>query len=375
MIAFLIKSDADEGFDQIVDFLNAHMIHMVRNMDSPSKFLMRPRFLQLMINAQVGDLSSHNTKYTSPVLTQKIFANIRRIGKGFLGVDTLLFDGMLVQQQVQAVKDAIEDEDDDNEVYAKPTSPSPTPATPPSSPTQKHIPSPPQAETAQPSSPPQQQPSQHTDILMTLFNKLIETCATLTKQVANWEQDKIAQAIEITKLKQRVRRGEPVEVEKVIKVVTAAKLMIEVVTTTATTITVAHLPKASTPGEGRDEAFARQLEAELNANINWGDVMEQVKRKEKKDNTVMRYQALKRKLVTEAQARKNMMIYLKNMARFKMDFFKDDFLLNNFKIMYEKPNVEARIWRDQKGRYGLSKVKSGKLFEFCRVYIITLITT
>nr|GFC87214.1 hypothetical protein [Tanacetum cinerariifolium] len=68
-----------------------------------------------------------------------------------------------------------------------------------------------------------------------------------------------------------------------------------------------------------DEAFAKQLEAELNANINLNDVMKQVKRKEKQDNIVMRFQALKRKPVTEAQARKSMMIYLKNMAGFKMD--------------------------------------------------------
>nr|GEU89126.1 hypothetical protein [Tanacetum cinerariifolium] len=119
-----------------------------------------------------------------------------------------------------------------------------------------------------------------------------------------------------------------------------------------------------------DEAFARQLEVELNANINWNDVIEQVKRSEKQYNTVMRYQALKRKPMTEAQARKNMMIYLKNMAGFKMNFFKlvkerfkstepknfsDDFLLNILKIMFEKPNVEANVWRDQNGRYGLAK--------------------
>nr|GEX58239.1 hypothetical protein [Tanacetum cinerariifolium] len=52
------------------------------------------------------------------------------------------------------------------------------------------------------------------------------------------------------------------------------------------------------------------------------DVMEQVKGKEKKDNIVMRYQALKRKPVTEDQTRKNIIVYLKNMAGFKMDFFK-----------------------------------------------------
>nr|GFB19645.1 hypothetical protein [Tanacetum cinerariifolium] len=112
-----------------------------------------------MVNAQVDDLSSHNTKYTSPTLTQKVFANMRRIGKGFSRVDAPLFDGMLVQQQVHAVKDVVEDEDDVNKVSTKPTLPLLTLVTLPASPTQEHIPSPPQAQTAQPSSPPQQ-PSQ-----------------------------------------------------------------------------------------------------------------------------------------------------------------------------------------------------------------------
>nr|GEU35294.1 copia protein [Tanacetum cinerariifolium] len=197
------------------------------------------------------------------------------------------------------------------------------------------------------SSPPSPQPLQTTDISMTLLNTMLETCATLTKQVANLEQDKIAQAIEITKLKQRVKRvessadtvmddqedaskkgvkiaeldadedvtlhdaevamdadiqgsvhdtnkAEPVKVEEVIEVVTAAKLMTEVVITT-----VAQVPKASALRRRRgvviqhpeetatasDKAFARELNAELNANIKWNDVMEQVKRKEKQDNT------------------------------------------------------------------------------------------
>nr|GEV50794.1 putative reverse transcriptase domain-containing protein [Tanacetum cinerariifolium] len=87
------------------------------------------------------------------------------------------------------------------------TPPLPTPATPPP-PQQGHIPSPPQAATAQPSPPTQQQSSRNAKISMTLLNQLMETCATLTKQVPNLEQDKVAQAIEITKLKQRVRRLE-----------------------------------------------------------------------------------------------------------------------------------------------------------------------
>nr|GEY45359.1 hypothetical protein [Tanacetum cinerariifolium] len=64
------------------------------------------------------------------------------------------------------------------------------------------------ADTAPPLPPPQQQPSQTAAISMTLLNTLLETCATLTKQVANLEQDKIAQAIKITKLNQRVKRLE-----------------------------------------------------------------------------------------------------------------------------------------------------------------------
>nr|GFB80491.1 hypothetical protein [Tanacetum cinerariifolium] len=73
---------------------------LVRNVDSPTKFYMYPRFLQLMIRKQVGDLSSHTTKYSSPTLTQKVFANMRRVGKGCSGVETPLFEGMIVEQQV-----------------------------------------------------------------------------------------------------------------------------------------------------------------------------------------------------------------------------------------------------------------------------------
>nr|GFA63220.1 hypothetical protein [Tanacetum cinerariifolium] len=319
---------------------------------------------------------------------------MRWIGKGFSRVDTLLSDGMLVPQQVQdEVADVAEDEDVANKIFVEPTPPSPTPTTTP--PPQQELipstsqvkstppPSPHQSPIAQPSSPPlQQQPYHDTEISMALFNQLFETYATLTKKVGDLEQDKIAQAIEITKLKQRVRRhcyglsggciqterkiveldadedvtleevdakkdaevqgrlpvsqvkvyhldlehpqkvlsmqktdeAEPAEVEEVLEVVTAAKLMTKVVTTATTTITVAPVPKASSPrrrrgviiqdpeeaataslsvqsevkskdkGKGilvdepkplkrqaqieQDEAYARELEAKLNANIN-----------------------------------------------------------------------------------------------------------
>nr|GFB52026.1 hypothetical protein [Tanacetum cinerariifolium] len=79
---------------------------LVRNVDNLTIFYMYPRFLQLMIRKQVGDLSTHTTKYTSLALTQKVFANMRRVGKGFSGVETPLFESMLVEQQVDEEGDA-----------------------------------------------------------------------------------------------------------------------------------------------------------------------------------------------------------------------------------------------------------------------------
>nr|GEX84380.1 hypothetical protein [Tanacetum cinerariifolium] len=107
---------------------------LVWNMDSSSKFYMYPIFLQLMINAQIVNLSSHSAKYTSHILIQKVFANMRRVGKGFSGVDTSLFNKMLVPQQVHddVTDDVIADVADDvADADAEPTPPSPTLATTP----------------------------------------------------------------------------------------------------------------------------------------------------------------------------------------------------------------------------------------------------
>nr|GEV23908.1 putative ribonuclease H-like domain-containing protein [Tanacetum cinerariifolium] len=207
--------------------------------------------------ATVDDLSFHNTKYTSLSLTQKVFANMRRIGKGFSGVDTPLFDGGGGISKLDADKDVT----------------------------------------------------------------LVDTEEDVNVDV----QGRLAES-----------QARPAKVDELIEVVIAAKLMKEVVTTTATTITAAQVTKASAQSRRRGVVIqdpeetattsvivhseVKQLEAELNANINWDDVMEQVKTREKQDNTAMRYQALKRKPVTEAQERTNMMIYLKNMVEFKMDF-------------------------------------------------------
>nr|GFB97130.1 hypothetical protein [Tanacetum cinerariifolium] len=86
---------------------------LVCNVDSSSKFYMYPHFIQLIIQDQVVDLSSHTTRYISPALTQKVFANMRRVGKGFLGVETPLFENMLEVREVDPEEEVqVPDQDD-----------------------------------------------------------------------------------------------------------------------------------------------------------------------------------------------------------------------------------------------------------------------
>ncbi|GJT00686.1 hypothetical protein Tco_0821855 [Tanacetum coccineum] len=135
MVAFLAKLAESEGFEQIVDFLNAHTINakttawnefsstmasaiiclatnqkfnfskyifgsIVKNLENvPGKFLMYPRFVQVFVNQQLEGMSNHKRIYIAPSYTKKIFRNIRRVGKGFCGRDTPLFQTIMVQDQ------------------------------------------------------------------------------------------------------------------------------------------------------------------------------------------------------------------------------------------------------------------------------------
>ncbi|GJV80416.1 hypothetical protein Tco_1516286 [Tanacetum coccineum] len=74
---------------------------MVKNLDSRSKFLMYPRFIQILLNKHQRLLLPHKRTYVAPTLTQKLFSNMRRVSKGYTGVDILLFSSMLVQGPIQ----------------------------------------------------------------------------------------------------------------------------------------------------------------------------------------------------------------------------------------------------------------------------------
>nr|GEW27459.1 putative ribonuclease H-like domain-containing protein [Tanacetum cinerariifolium] len=258
----------------------------------------------VVINNQVDDLTSHNTKYTSLALTQKGFANMRRVGNGFSVVKTPLFVTMLVKPQ----EEEEDEEDDDDEM---PNAPSP--------PTEQDpIPIP---YTIPPASPPQEQPTATSESTMSLLNTLMETCTTLSQKVYDLEQDKHTQALEIIKLKKRVKKLEKKKKSKSLGLKRLRKGRIDQDVSVATKDV-----SATEPSVFDDEEVTMTMAQTLikmkakKEDIDWNSIAEQIE--EKPLDNIRKYQSLKRKHVSIAQTRKNMIIYLKNMAGYKMEHFK-----------------------------------------------------
>nr|GEV28387.1 retrovirus-related Pol polyprotein from transposon TNT 1-94 [Tanacetum cinerariifolium] len=396
---------------------------------------------------------------------KEIFTELAR-----MGVETPLFEGMLVGQvikeegdadeHVQDVTDSDAAQGDDIAAYGE-------------------VPT-----VQQPSSQPQAQ-KQVADFPMSLLQKALDACDALTRRVKHLEYDKVAQALEIKKLKRRVKKlekgnkvkvlklrrlkrvgtsqrvdtsedtvtddafnqgriidemdkddavtlmddkeedkkeekakiveddqvqgrqaesqakiykidmdhaskvlsmqeDEPAEVQDVVDVVTTTKVVVaptkkrkgvvirdpEEESTTSSIIPTE--TKSKDKGKGimvekskplkkkqqveMDEEYARKLHTELNKDIDWDAAIDHVKQKAKEDPAVQRYQVMKRKPQTEAQARKNIIMYLKNVVGFRLDYFKGmsyddispifevkfnsnmDFLLNTKEQMEEDEN-------------------------------------
>ncbi|GKD96590.1 hypothetical protein Tco_1380487 [Tanacetum coccineum] len=72
---------------------------MMKNVDSSVKFLMYLRFVQVFLDKQVGDMSTHDKNFVTPSHTKKVFGNMKRIGKGFFEAVIPLFPTMMVQAQ------------------------------------------------------------------------------------------------------------------------------------------------------------------------------------------------------------------------------------------------------------------------------------
>nr|GFA72951.1 hypothetical protein [Tanacetum cinerariifolium] len=482
VVAILEKSDAAEGFEQIIDFLHGSYIHYaltvnphiyiscikqfwktasVKRLDdvtrlqalvdrkkivisevviheilqlddvecvvclpneeifaglaqmgyekSSTKLTFLQGFLLQSMENQVGDLSTHSTRFICLALTQKLFANMRRVGKGFSGVETPLFEGMLAARQLaeeglaeaqvqvdDAVAAAVEENIAENVAYDA-------------------IPSPPSPSQEQSSPPQQPQTAQKLEII-----KLKERLKRLEKtnkrrMIDDLDKDegiKLVHDADIAETKGRhateqaeeqveiyhldldhsskvlSMQEDDSEVQEVVEVVTTAKLITDVftaasqVSAASATISAAKLsipavaptviasytrrrkgviirdpadelssktpaetPKLKDKGKGilietpkpmkkkdqieLDTEYARKLHEEINRDheeikkdIDWDAAIDHVNQKSKNPQYIKRYQGIKKRPQTESEARKNMMIYLKNTVGYKMDFFK-----------------------------------------------------
>ncbi|GJT15012.1 putative reverse transcriptase domain-containing protein [Tanacetum coccineum] len=152
--------------------------NMVKNLEGGVKFLMYPRFVQVFLDKQVERMSKHKGIYVTPSHTKKVFANIKRPGKGFSGKITPLFQTMMKQSIKKQGKDSgptepITDEDTNEELVSTPS----------------------------------YDPPQSGEDRMQL-NELMDLCAKLSDRVLALENTNTSQAAEIVTLKERVKKLE-----------------------------------------------------------------------------------------------------------------------------------------------------------------------
>nr|GEZ07801.1 hypothetical protein [Tanacetum cinerariifolium] len=268
---------------------------MVRNVDNPSKFLM--------------------------------------VGKGFFRVEALLFASMLVQPQAT-------EKDEEVEVPTAPAPPSLTNSLSP--PSQDPIPTPPQAQPATPSSPTQEQPTETSESSIPLLNTLLETSEEEGQEVREEEEVKVFRFPDVKKgsidqdvsdATKDVSVAEPtvfddeevtmIMAQTLIKMkAEKAKILDEQI---AQRLHDEEIKKAAAreKQEKDDLERAKVLQQQYDdkeENIDWNVVVEQIQ--EKYLDNIRKYQSLKKKQVFIAQARKNMIIYLKNMVGYKMKHFR-----------------------------------------------------
>nr|GEY10894.1 hypothetical protein [Tanacetum cinerariifolium] len=147
----------------------------VKHLDSGTKFLMYPRFVQVFLDKQVEGMSKHNAIYVIPSHAKKVFSNMRRVEKDFSGRDTPRFFTMLVPAQEEELDEALNEEN--------------VPAQSKDTPLSK-------VNTL----------GSREDSLK--LNELMKLCTKLSERVLNFETTKTAQAKEISSLKRRVKRLE-----------------------------------------------------------------------------------------------------------------------------------------------------------------------
>ncbi|GJR63653.1 putative ribonuclease H-like domain-containing protein [Tanacetum coccineum] len=173
----------DLATNQIFNFSKYIFDNMVKNLEDGVKFLMYPRFVQVFLDKQVKDMSKHKEIYITPSHTKKIFANMKRGGKGFSGRITPLFQTMMVQASEEVGEGSARKD-------SGPTDPIIDEAT-----NEEHV------------STPSYDPSQ-SGMDRIQLKELMDLFAKLSDRVLALENTNTSQATEITTLKERVKKLE-----------------------------------------------------------------------------------------------------------------------------------------------------------------------
>nr|GEY80010.1 hypothetical protein [Tanacetum cinerariifolium] len=357
---------------------------------------------------------------------------MRRVGKECSRVETPLFEGMLVAREPEEQGDVEEQGNEEEQGNADTTAEEPETAVPEDAANDQPIPSPtlltppPQQHQDVPSTShaqsPLQQPHSLTPaqiqgayFLMSLFQEALDTCAALARRVEHLEQDKVAQDLEIIKLKTRVKKKEKTNKAKTLKLRRlrkvrtsqrvdtsddtlmedvsnhgradiyhidmdhAAKVLISatavipyavpetisvvaaIPTVTVPPVKVAVPVKADVPFTRRkrgvviwdpEEESSAKTPTETTSkdkgkDIDWEAAIDHVK-KSKEEPFIQIYQVMKKRPQTEAQARRNMMMYLKNTAGFTLDYFKGMFYDDIRPIFVAKFNANMKFFLKSK---------------------------
>nr|GEY20544.1 hypothetical protein [Tanacetum cinerariifolium] len=330
MIAFLTKSNASEGFEQILDFLNASVIQYALMVNPTIYVSCIKQFWSSVSLKKTNDVVRLQSLIDrrKVIITEDMVRQVLRLDDAD-SIDCLPNEEIFVElARMDDIDATAEDED-----ATEPTLPSPTPATTPPPPQQELIFSPPQEIGTE-------------EKVKSFRIQEIEEGGKIAKLDADEDVTLEEVAAEVTMdvdvqgrleesqtqvyhfdlehaqkvLSMQDDETEPAELKEVIKVVTTAKWMTKVVTA-ATTITAAPMPKASA-ARRRKGVVIRDPEETATSSVIMHSELKACQEKGKSRQYSHEYHPLKRKPQTEAQAKKNMMVYLKNMAGFKMDFFK-----------------------------------------------------
>ncbi|GJU78762.1 hypothetical protein Tco_1275832 [Tanacetum coccineum] len=256
MVAFLDNPTESNGFEQIVDFFNAHPIkyaltvnptiytacielfwatakvktvngevHIQALVDKKKVIIaetsvrsdLQLEDAEVIRDKQVEGISKHKEIYATPSHTKKVFANMKRQGKDFSGRDTPLFPTMTIQAQEQVG----EGSEIPTDSHHTPTTTQPSTSKPQKKQSRwkqrKDTEDPQLSGLTKPVTDDTKNvasvPTHSNDPLLSgedrlKLTKLMQLYTTLSQRVLDLENTKTSQAAEITKLKERVKKLE-----------------------------------------------------------------------------------------------------------------------------------------------------------------------